>query len=368
MSGMNAEPNEYAENSKNAERFFLETSRGAFLFAVTNDEFVQQDFNKALRFRLLGRGKTIHIHDWQKDGEGLYPAEQLRSLQKKYPDTAGLILTGLDFSFLGEAEKARLLHEKAVEIKNLKSCRELERTNPQSHQTHIAGTLGKLAGLQVALNDFSAAGRGYREALEIYRELARSTSSTFLSDVAATLGNLAQVDAAQNDFTSAEKGYQEALSLYRELANTNPSTYLPYVAATLNNLAKIQSTMNESTAALQGYQEALKITGELASAVTWLHVSDFHLSDCAPYDQEVILRSLVESVKWFRQEGHAPDLIFATGDIAKNGKAREYEQATQFFDALLKAAGLGKERLFIVPGRQGSGQTAHFTPLTTGIR
>ncbi len=507
MSGMNAEPNEYAENSKNAERFFLKTSRGAFLFAVTNDEFVQQDFNKALRFRLLGSGKTIHIHDWLKDGEGLYPAEQLRRIKIKYPDTAGLILTGLDaalehdpnffvqlnfgrealsslgipllfwlsstslhrisfeaidlysqragtnlffndettdadqatfddaepetlqaqenlrpvearlkllqqqldeaekqrrdpvdianeivlellrlsiripgtmasvqllmdryyhqfdleraehcslvaelFSFLGEAEKARLLREKAVEIKALKNYRELDRTNPQSYRPNVAETLGKLAGLQVALNDFSSAGRGYREALEIYRELARSKSSAFLSDVAATLGNLAQVDAAQNDFTSAEKGYQEALSLYRELAKANPSTYLPYVAATLNNLAKIQSTMNESTAALQGYQEALKITGELASAVTWLHVSDFHLTDGAPYDQEVILRSLVESVKRFRQEGHAPDLIFATGDIAKNGKAREYEQATQFFDALLKAAGLGKERLFIVPG------------------
>ena len=59
-------------------------------------------------------------------------------------------------------------------------------------------------------------------------------------------------------------------------------------------------------------------------AVTWLHVSDFHLSDSAPYDQVVILRALVESVKQFREEGHIPDLIFATGDIAQNGKAKEY--------------------------------------------
>ncbi|NTW69673.1 MAG: SUMF1/EgtB/PvdO family nonheme iron enzyme [Chlorobiaceae bacterium] len=85
-------------------------------------------------------------------------------------------------------------------------------------------------------------------------------------------------------------------------------------------------------------------------AVTWLHVSDFHLSDNGQYDQEVILRALVESVKRFRGEGRVPDLIFATGDIARNGKAKEYEFATQFFDDMLGAAGLNRDRLFIVPG------------------
>ena len=85
-------------------------------------------------------------------------------------------------------------------------------------------------------------------------------------------------------------------------------------------------------------------------AVTWLHVSDFHLSDKGPYNQEVILNALVSSVKRFGTEGHKPDLIFATGDIAQNGKAQEYAYATEFFNALLDAAGLEKERLFIVPG------------------
>jgi len=85
-------------------------------------------------------------------------------------------------------------------------------------------------------------------------------------------------------------------------------------------------------------------------ALAWLHVSDFHLSDKGPYDQEVILRSLVSSVKQFREEGHVPDLIFATGDIAQSGKATEYERATNFFDDLLDAAGLDRERLFLVPG------------------
>ena len=85
-------------------------------------------------------------------------------------------------------------------------------------------------------------------------------------------------------------------------------------------------------------------------ALTWLHVSDFHLSDKVLYDQEVILRSLVSSVKHFREEGHVPDLIFATGDIASNGTAKEYDVATKFFDDLCDAAGLNRDRLFIIPG------------------
>ena len=85
-------------------------------------------------------------------------------------------------------------------------------------------------------------------------------------------------------------------------------------------------------------------------ALTWLHVSDFHLSDKGPYDQEVILRSLVSSVKRFREEGHVPDLIFATGDIASTGNVKEYDVATKFFDDLLDAAGLDRDRLIIIPG------------------
>jgi hypothetical protein len=33
--------------------------------------------------------------------------------------------------------------------------------------------------------------------------------------------------------------------------------------------------------------------------VTWLHVSDFHFRGGDPYDREVILRALVQSVKRF---------------------------------------------------------------------
>ncbi len=93
-------------------------------------------------------------------------------------------------------------------------------------------------------------------------------------------------------------------------------------------------------------------------AVTWLHVSDFHLSSKALYDSDVVFDALVESVEWFRLNTEwKPDLIFATGDIAGKGDVKVFEGgkdaiATNHFDALLEAAGQKdkRERLFIVPG------------------
>ncbi len=115
----------------------------------------------------------------------------------------------------------------------------------------------------------------------------------------------------------------------------------------------------------KGYQDVLKIMGELDSALTWLHISDLHLRDRGRYDQEVILRALVASVKQFREEGRVPDLIVVTGDIAHSGKAEEYLQATLFFDDLLAAAGLDKRRLFVVPGNHDVDRTVNeFLPRT----
>jgi tetratricopeptide (TPR) repeat protein/predicted phosphodiesterase len=85
--------------------------------------------------------------------------------------------------------------------------------------------------------------------------------------------------------------------------------------------------------------------------VTWLHVSDFHIREGDPYDRNVVLNALVASVRRLREnEGRAPDLIFATGDIAFSGKPAEYEMATRFFDELLDAAGVEREHLFVIPG------------------
>jgi len=498
---MNESSVEYSENSTLAERFFLKSDRGAFLFAVATDEIVQKEFNATLRFRLLLNRKDIRIHDWQKDGNGLHPVEQLRSIKKRYPDTAGLLLTGLDaaldgnpdflsqlnfgreallalgipmlfwlgsaslhrisfeaidlynqragsnlyfreriepvhppppsvlqeraqsdeklrffetrmklleqqleeaershrnpaetaeeivlellslyaeipgktssieklldryhagfdfekpeqitvvadaFNALADAQKAGLLYKQALEL-----YRKLDNDNPVAYRTAVAQALCKLAHFDSGKNEFAAAESGYREAVEIYRKLALAGSQASLADMAGALNSLATVQAARNELSAAEMTFQEALDTFRRLATIDPAIWLPEVSLTLGKLANIQAARNENRAAEKGSQEALKITGELANAFTWLHVSDFHLTDGAPYEQEVVLRSLVRSVKRFREEGYVPDLIFATGDIAHSGKVKEYEQATRFFDDLLEAAGQGRERLFIVPG------------------
>jgi UDP-2,3-diacylglucosamine pyrophosphatase LpxH len=91
--------------------------------------------------------------------------------------------------------------------------------------------------------------------------------------------------------------------------------------------------------------------------VSWLHVSDFHIRGGDPYDRDVVLKTLVKSVRYFRDHGRAPDLIFATGDIAHGGKPVEYELATKFFDDLLEAANLEKRRLFVIPGNHDVDRT-----------
>lgn len=85
-------------------------------------------------------------------------------------------------------------------------------------------------------------------------------------------------------------------------------------------------------------------------SVTWLHVSDFHFRAGDGYDRDVVLRALVESARRYREQGRSVDLVFATGDIAQSGQPAEYAHATHFFDALLEALALPRERLFVVPG------------------
>jgi 3',5'-cyclic AMP phosphodiesterase CpdA len=79
--------------------------------------------------------------------------------------------------------------------------------------------------------------------------------------------------------------------------------------------------------------------------VSRLHISDFHIRGGDPYDRDVVLKALVRSARDFRKQGRAPDLIFATGDIAYSGKPAEYELATKFFNDLLEAAALSRVKL-----------------------
>lgn len=84
--------------------------------------------------------------------------------------------------------------------------------------------------------------------------------------------------------------------------------------------------------------------------LTWLFISDFHFKDGDKYDQNVVVQSLLRAIEGKYNKGISPDLIFATGDIAHSGKLSEYDQASKFFNDLLRITRCEKNKLFIIPG------------------
>lgn len=82
-----------------------------------------------------------------------------------------------------------------------------------------------------------------------------------------------------------------------------------------------------------------------------LHISDLHLSSRASsgYDRDKVLRPFLNTCR-SRSEIRPPDLIAFTGDIAGSGLPEEYALAAEFIEQLVHATGVGRDRLWIVPG------------------
>jgi predicted phosphodiesterase len=89
--------------------------------------------------------------------------------------------------------------------------------------------------------------------------------------------------------------------------------------------------------------------------LTWLHLSDWHQGNKELFNRHVVADKLIEDLEK-RTTNISPDLakidfIVFSGDVAHGGKPEEYQAAkVEFFDRILKATGLGPNRLFIVPG------------------
>ncbi|MCP4547034.1 MAG: hypothetical protein GY835_11265, partial [bacterium] len=52
----------------------------------------------------------------------------------------------------------------------------------------------------------------------------------------------------------------------------------------------------------------------------WLHLSDFHIETDPPWKGRPSLRALIRHLGELREQGLAPDLVFVTGDVARNGR------------------------------------------------
>ena len=84
--------------------------------------------------------------------------------------------------------------------------------------------------------------------------------------------------------------------------------------------------------------------------ISWLHISDIHLSESAEWSQDVVLTAMCDGIKNERAQGTTADFILLTGDIAFSGKSEEYALASAFLDALCSASGVEKERVYCIPG------------------
>lgn len=85
--------------------------------------------------------------------------------------------------------------------------------------------------------------------------------------------------------------------------------------------------------------------------ITWLHLSDLHFRESRAYDENIVLKALLRDVdERVQSDGLQPDFVVITGDTAFSGQWSEYKLADEFFNKLLGAVNLPRERLFIVPG------------------
>jgi 3',5'-cyclic AMP phosphodiesterase CpdA len=85
-------------------------------------------------------------------------------------------------------------------------------------------------------------------------------------------------------------------------------------------------------------------------SISWLHISDIHMSARNAWSQDVVLTAMCDHIGRQRAGGTAADFILATGDLAFSGRADEYTLVAEFFDALSSASGVTKERIFCIPG------------------
>lgn len=101
---------------------------------------------------------------------------------------------------------------------------------------------------------------------------------------------------------------------------------------------------------------------ETGEPVRILHLSDFHFSPDTKWDSTQLLKSLTKAVADLVGDGLAPDLVAITGDVARSGKKKEYDQARDWLDkGLLKKAlrkGFSRSHILIVPGNHDVNRTA----------
>lgn len=103
-------------------------------------------------------------------------------------------------------------------------------------------------------------------------------------------------------------------------------------------------------------------------AVTWLHLSDFHVGK-DDYGQRQLFRYILDHVRTRVEGGFGPDLILISGDIANQGRPEQYGKFnTEFLLPLKRLVSTEcAERILMVPGNHDIDRTKAQAIRTYGI-
>lgn len=102
--------------------------------------------------------------------------------------------------------------------------------------------------------------------------------------------------------------------------------------------------------------------------ITWLHISDLHFQESPPYDNTIIIESLLEDIKsQIKEKSLKVDFIIISGDIANKGLPEEYHKASQFLEELREISNVPRKNMFVVPGNHDVSRALYPT-ITNGVR
>ena len=99
-----------------------------------------------------------------------------------------------------------------------------------------------------------------------------------------------------------------------------------------------------------------KQTGDPMRPISWIHVSDIHMRPHEAWSQKVVMTAMCEDIA--SQRRHCVlDFVLVTGDLAHSGDVAEYALLPAFFDELVAASQVPRERVFCIPGNHDINRT-----------
>jgi DNA-binding winged helix-turn-helix (wHTH) protein/tetratricopeptide (TPR) repeat protein len=192
------------------------------------------DLAEAYAYNLLGEWKLGQAAA-RKAGEKAHEQSRELLLAEAQSAEANSLLGQQDFS------AALRLYKTALDI--------YQQSGDKGDEASVLNNIG--AAFQ-GQGDLAAAEKKYRNALEIYRAIG---AKRLAADTLANLGARLQL---QGNLDGAEKLYEQALDMYREVKNKSSE------AIVLNNMAEILHDKGDLAGARSKYEQVLPMYDELA--------------------------------------------------------------------------------------------------------